>query len=197
MAKQAHILPSFALIIFIVVCFIYMLVVLNYNFGLETLSFRINNVSSPFGNNNSVRMKLNNNTKYKADTIHTRISQFGVSNNVRFRNNNNGLQQNMSIKTGNQVLEINEKLKRLLASGSNLEIMNQCNLTNRGRFLVISPPIGRLGNLMFQFITKTCPCNEHPFTSHFYIVKLGFTGVYLFFLIFAPKHRLWVLVRTA
>ena len=151
MAKQAHILPSFALIIFTVVCFIYMLVVLNYRFGLETLSFRINNVSSHFGNNNSVRMKLNNNTNYKADNIHGRFSQFGVSNNVWFRNNNNGLQQNMSIKTGNQVPEINEKLKRLLASGSNLEIMNQCNLTNRGRFLVISPPIGRLGNLMFQF----------------------------------------------
>ena len=28
--------------------------------------------------------------------------------------------------------------------------------------------------------TKTSPCNEHPLTSHFYIVKLGFTGVYIF-----------------
>ena len=28
-----------------------------------------------------------------------------------------------------------------------------------------------------------------------YIVKLGFTGVYTFFY-FAPKHRLWVLLRT-
>ena len=45
-------------------------------------------------------------------------------------------------------------------------------------------------------ITKTSPCNEHPLTPHFYIVKLGFTGV-CFFLIFAPKHRLWVLIRTA
>ena len=27
-------------------------------------------------------------------------------------------------------------------------------------------------------ITKTSPCNEHPLTPHFYIVKLGFTGVY-------------------
>ena len=45
-------------------------------------------------------------------------------------------------------------------------------------------------------ITKTSPCNENPLTPHFYIVKLGFTGVYIF-LIFAPKHRLWVLVRTA
>ena len=36
-----------------------------------------------------------------------------------------------------------------------------------------------------------------PFQLHFYIAKLGYTGVYLFFLIFASKHRLWVLVRIA
>ena len=48
-----------------------------------------------------------------------------------------------------------------------------------------------------NFITKASPCNEYPLTPHFYIVKLGFTGVYIFFLIFAPKQRLWVLVRTA
>ena len=31
----------------------------------------------------------------------------------------------------------------------------------------------------------------------FYIVKQGFTGVYIICFIFALKHRLWVLVRTA
>ena len=49
-------------------------------------------------------------------------------------------------------------------------------------------------------IMQTCPGNEHPLTRltpHFYIVKLGCTGVYIFFLIFALKHRLWVLVKTA
>ena len=46
-------------------------------------------------------------------------------------------------------------------------------------------------------ITKTCLYNSDPFKPHFYIVKLGFTGVYIIFLIFARKHRLWVLVRTA
>ena len=46
-------------------------------------------------------------------------------------------------------------------------------------------------------IMQTSPCNEYPLTPHFYIVKLGFTGVYIFFLIFALKHRSWVLVRTA
>ena len=46
-------------------------------------------------------------------------------------------------------------------------------------------------------IKKTYPCNVNPLEPHFYIAKLGYAGVYLFFLIFAPKHRLWVHVRTA
>ena len=45
-----------------------------------------------------------------------------------------------------------------------------------------------------QSITKTYLYNFEP---HFYIVKLGFTGVYIIFVISAQKHRLWVLVRTA
>ena len=28
-------------------------------------------------------------------------------------------------------------------------------------------------------IMKTCPCNQHPLTPYFYIVKLGFTEVYI------------------
>ena len=47
------------------------------------------------------------------------------------------------------------------------------------------------------FITKTCLYNFDSLKPHFYIVKLGFTGVYIIFLISAQKHRLWVLVRTA
>ena len=36
---------------------------------------------------------------------------------------------------------------------------------------------------MFEnIITKTSPCNEDPLTPHFYIVKQGFTGVYIIFL---------------
>ena len=31
-------------------------------------------------------------------------------------------------------------------------------------------------------ITKTCPCNIYPLEPHFYIAKLGYAGVYLFFL---------------
>ena len=46
-------------------------------------------------------------------------------------------------------------------------------------------------------ITKSRLYNFDPLKPHFYIVKLGFTGVYIIFLISAQKHRLWVLVRTA
>ena len=46
-------------------------------------------------------------------------------------------------------------------------------------------------------ITKTYLYNPDPLKPHFYIVKLGFTGVYIIFLISAQKHRLWVLIRTA
>ena len=31
-------------------------------------------------------------------------------------------------------------------------------------------------------IKKTCPCNIYPLIPHFYIAKLGYAGVYLFFL---------------
>ena len=35
----------------------------------------------------------------------------------------------------------------------------------------------------------TCPCNEDPLTCNVYIVKFGFTGVYIiFFFFFALKH---------
>ena len=49
---------------------------------------------------------------------------------------------------------------------------------------------------------QLCTSGEHvrviytPY-PHFYIVKLGFTGVHTFFLILALKHRSWVLVITA
>ena len=48
-----------------------------------------------------------------------------------------------------------------------------------------------------MYITKTYLHNFDPLKPHFYIIKLGFTGIYIIFLICAQKHRLWVLVRTA
>ena len=41
--------------------------------------------------------------------------------------------------------------------------------------------------LFFKTITKTSPCNEHPHTPHFYIVKLGFTGINIIFLFLLYK----------
>ena len=40
-----------------------------------------------------------------------------------------------------------------------------------------------------KLIMRTCPCNEHPLTPHFYIVKLGFTRVYISFLFLAHLSR--------
>ena len=48
---------------------------------------------------------------------------------------------------------------------------------------------------LFLSITKTYLYNVDPLKPHFYIVKLGFTGVCIIFLISAQKHRLWVLGR--
>ena len=41
---------------------------------------------------------------------------------------------------------------------------------------------------------QTCPCKVYPLTPHFYIEKLGFTGVFIIFLFL---DRLRVVVRTA
>ena len=36
--------------------------------------------------------------------------------------------------------------------------------------------------VLIVFIMKTCPCNVYPLIPHFHIVKVGYAGVYLFFL---------------
>ena len=36
-----------------------------------------------------------------------------------------------------------------------------------------------VGPYLFESIRTTCTCNENPLTPHFYIVKLGFTGVFI------------------
>ena len=45
--------------------------------------------------------------------------------------------------------------------------------------------------LCHAVITKTCLYGFDPLQPHFYTVKLGFTGVYIIFLISAQNHRLW------
>ena len=43
------------------------------------------------------------------------------------------------------------------------------------------------GTNIKSYIRKTCPCNEYPLEPHFYIAKLGFAGVFLFFLLLLQK----------
>ena len=50
---------------------------------------------------------------------------------------------------------------------------------------------------LVENITKTRLNGFDPLKPHFYTVKLGFTGVYIIFLISAQNHRLWLLARTA
>ena len=66
---------------------------------------------------------------------------------------------------------------------------------NRGQFLA-QIMIHKLIWIFFV-IRKTYLYNFDTHKPHFYIVKLGFTGVCIIFLISAHKHRLWVLVRAA
>ena len=65
----------------------------------------------------------------------------------------------------------------------------------QGVFLFEDFKMTNTGADILNTITKTCLYNLDPLKPHFYIVKLGFTGVCIIFLISAQKHRLWVLVR--
>ena len=64
-----------------------------------------------------------------------------------------------------------------------------CFSERRQRILIKSTAI--------ESIMKTYLYNFDPLKPHFYIVKLGFAGVYIIFSYFCSKHRLLVLVRTA
>ena len=52
-------------------------------------------------------------------------------------------------------------------------------------------PLKILIRLCESDITKTYLYNCDPLTPHFYIIKLGFTGVYTIFLTSTQKQRLW------
>ena len=56
-------------------------------------------------------------------------------------------------------------------------------------------PNSQTPTIWIRFIMKTY--NFDSLKPHFYMVKLGFTWVYIIFLLSTQKHRLWVLVRTA
>ena len=56
-----------------------------------------------------------------------------------------------------------------------------CRTRDKEEYLVI------ILGYFFLFITKTCLYNFDPLKPHFYIVKLGFTGVYIICLISAQN----------
>ena len=70
----------------------------------------------------------------------------------------------------------------ILFSKMNLNIVKEKKKKNNNSLLIEE----RLTTFILPFhksiIRKTCPCNEYPLKPHFYIVKLGFARVYLFFL---------------
>ena len=58
-----------------------------------------------------------------------------------------------------------------------------CNMT----VFMITCPLAMYICLSCDFVAcirKTCSCNVYPLIPHFYIAKLGYAGVYLFFLFF-------------
>ena len=54
-----------------------------------------------------------------------------------------------------------------------------CSLSSNAFALSLAP--------VLQRVTKTCLYNFDPLKTHFYVVKLGFTGVYVIFLISAQN----------
>ena len=79
------------------------------------------------------------------------------------------------------------------------EVWDGCHITESTRIEQVQLNAARIvtglpifSSLLSLYITKTCLYNFDPLKPHFFIVrKLGFTGVYIVFLISAQKHRLW------
>ena len=80
--------------------------------------------------------------------------------------------------------------RKKLWPGNNLhEILKPIFLERKEKYHQLSSD--ELAQRVVKVITKTCLYNFDPLKPHFYIVKPGFTGVYIIFLISAQKHRLW------
>ena len=92
---------------------------------------------------------------------------------------NTGTRTGYSLMSGNVTVQESDGVRKMQSYGN-------------------TDPIQRdVGKSYGTSITKTRLYNFDPLKPHFYMVKLGFTGVYIILLTSAQKHRLWVLVRTA
>ena len=56
------------------------------------------------------------------------------------------------------------------------KLMTKYAFINEWRFFDCKVP------MHYYIIRETCPCDDYPLKPHFYVVKLGFAGVALFFL---------------
>ena len=71
-------------------------------------------------------------------------------------------------------------------------IIDVCQIVSDHKLIVLIYIMVWDTELKKKVITKTSLYNFDHLKPHFYIVKLGFTGVYIIFHISAQKHRLWV-----
>ena len=66
---------------------------------------------------------------------------------------------------------------------------------NRRTKIILQIPAGWSESSLFSSRFFHQENNLDPLKPYFYTVKLGFTELYIIFLISAQKHRLWVLIR--
>ena len=90
-------------------------------------------------------------------------------------------------ETENLIISVNHKLELLQKEKAEWKL--EIETSKQDNADLIRRLTGTL--FLFTFITKTYLYNFDPIKPHFHIVKLGFTGVYIIFLISAQKHRLW------
>ena len=73
----------------------------------------------------------------------------------------------------------------VISSGDKISELLKCKGSQK-KYMILGKNLGNsetFDSFLFCFnyvIRKTCPCNEYPLKPHFYIVKLGYAGVYLF-----------------
>ena len=90
--------------------------------------------------------------------------------------------------TVNQIIDCQRRL-RWITNGPNVYLTKIKETRNRLMSIVTFV-------CSYVAIRITSPCDLYPLTPHLYSKTGVYRGIH-YFLIFALKHRLWVLVRTA
>ena len=90
----------------------------------------------------------------------------------------------LNIRTGMNEQAMETQMEMLLRSS----LIRVCNVSQTScTFYTDHQLVKRTFSELSLNITKTCLYNFDPLKSHFYVVKLGFTGVYIIFLISAQN----------